>query len=75
MKGARTLGRDAAAVAEEHMVSEALEHFPEGVEDAVDGVRGGSGVIVGDVLREHGALSGGVSASFDPNLRADFMHR
>ena len=31
MKGARTLGRDAAAVAAEHMVSEALVHFREKV--------------------------------------------
>jgi hypothetical protein len=31
MKGARTLGRDAAAVANEHLVSEDLVHFREKV--------------------------------------------
>jgi len=42
--------------------ADAGEHFPKGVENAIDGSRSGRGVMVSDVLREHRALGGGVLA-------------
>ena len=42
--------------------ADAGEHFPESIENTVDGSRGRRGVIVVDVLTEHGAFGGGVLA-------------
>ncbi len=42
--------------------ADAGEHFPESIEDAIDSIRSGRGVVVGDILRKHGAFGGGVFA-------------
>ena len=47
------------------VAEDAGEHFPESIENAVDGVCGGRGVVVVDVLGKHLSLSGGVFAEVE----------
>jgi hypothetical protein len=69
-RGRYILTRDRVSAAD------AGEHFPEGGEDAINGVRGGCRVVVVHVLGKHLAFGGGnVFTSGDYTVRADFAHR